>query len=127
MQAQQISLAQVLENFGKCYDVAHSIWMERAGLPSNPKELLASPIHALCFFATYAHERGGTNPRFAFYHRVAIQEAYATHPDVLSKAFADTTWKRFVRFTNGRPNSKFIEGPVRGVLVQLRRDPHRRP
>lgn len=120
MQSQQLSLARVLESFGGCYDVAHSIWMERAGLPSNHRELLTSPIKALCFFSVCAHERGGTNPRFSLYHRVAIQEAHALYPDVLSEEFADTVWERFVQFTIGRPNRKLTEGPVRGVLLRLR-------
>lgn len=120
MQGQQVSLACVLESFGSCYDVAHSIWMERVGLPSNHQELLTSPLKSLCFFATYAHERGGTNPRFALYHRVAIQDVYRLHRDILSEAFADTVWDRFVRYTNGRPNKKLTEGPVKGVLARLR-------
>lgn len=120
MQGQRVSLAGVLESFGKCYDVAHSIWMERAGLPSNHRDLLTSPIKALSFFATYAHEREGTNPRFALYHRVAIQEAYRLHPNILSEGFADTLWDRFVHFTNGRPNRKLTEGPVKSVLARLR-------
>jgi len=62
MKKQQYSLAEALEGFGKCYDVAHSIWVERVGLPSEHKELLQSVMNSLLYFTRYAHERAGRNP-----------------------------------------------------------------
>ncbi|MBA7597238.1 hypothetical protein ES703_04239 [subsurface metagenome] len=127
MEKQQYSLAGALEGFGKCYDVAHSIWVERVGLPSEHKELLQSAVNSLLYFTRYAHERAGRNPSFPLYHRIAIVKAYKEEGDVISPTFANRVWERFEKLTpydakKGRykTNEKLTKEPVCKVLEKLR-------
>jgi hypothetical protein len=113
------SLIQVIEGFGRCLDVAHVIWLNGAGLPTDHNKLLDSPINALRFFAAYAHERGGTNRRFALYHRVAIDKAVSyCGENILSGEFAETTWNEFRKLAI-KPNEKNTKGPVKDILTEL--------
>lgn len=115
-------LIQVIEGFGRCYDAAHLIWMDRVGLPTDHSKLLDSPINALRFFASYTHERGGTNPRFALYHRVAISKAESNYGEnILNSEFAETTWSEFEKLAAGKSNPKLTKGPVKDILVELRK------
>lgn len=129
MQYQQYSLAKALASFGKCSDVAHSIWMEQMDLPSDHKELLTSPIKSLLFFASYAHERAGRNPRFSLYHRIAIKKIYDAGQDVMSASFAYRVWEEFEKLTpydeekrRHKTNEKLTKGPVMEVPKRLRRN-----
>jgi len=96
--------------------------MNRVGLPADHTKLLKSPIDALRFLAAYAHARGGANPRFALYHRVAIDKAKSRYGEnTLDEGFAETVWTEFERLAKGKPNEKLTKGPVKDILVELRK------
>lgn len=128
-----MSLAHKLSKFAPCYDEAHNkIWARRAGISMDCRKdyrrLLNSSLDALLFFTMYVHERGGRNPRFSAYHRVALRKALGKNCDdstfemkVLSDPnFPTDVWGSFVTLTNNKPNESHTKGPVKYVLEWLR-------
>jgi len=118
-----MSLPRILESFNHCYDLAQKKWFQQAYVTSDPTQLTNDSLNALFFFTTFAHERGGRNPRYSLYHRVAINRALGgrSFDQVLlnSPNFSSDVWNKFIQMAV-KPNEKNTRGVVKDVLDKMR-------
>jgi hypothetical protein len=120
-----MTLAGELARFSMSYDSAHLLVYRKAiGLPPDNSIILADPLKTFMLFTMYAHERGGANPNYGRYQRLAVREALngKRFEDAIQDSdFADGVWQNFVRLTRGKPNAQITEGVVRDILTELRK------
>jgi len=85
-------------------------------------DLRDDPLGQMVLLSSLIHERAGTNPAFARYHREAVDEVLQGRRDkyaerVLNDSrFADQVWNAFVRQCDGKPNESCTKGPVAGTI-----------
>jgi hypothetical protein len=98
-------------------------------------QLVERPYAAMKFWTTMVHERAGTNPSFAQFHRESLDETLklitnaepsdtSFQQGLACPDFAERVWRRFctktVKHDEERPNAKLTSGPVKGILSALR-------
>jgi hypothetical protein len=121
-----ISLVQKLARFSACYDTAHlKIWRRRAAVPEDNDEIRRDSLKGMFLFTMYAHERQGSNPQFALFHRIALLDALGERnfDDALfhDENFSSEVWQGFHAVAQGRTNELITLGPVKEILDSMRK------
>ena len=97
--------------------------MEWLGHPIQ--QLPSDPEGQMFFLSDILHERAGRNPRYARYHREALEDEVAAggrpYQDrvVHDREFPNKVWQGFEEKCKGKPNKKNSYGPVAGTLKML--------
>jgi len=118
-------LASKLSEFSSCYEELHFSYLEKVGLPTNFEKIKDEPLSAILYLTIFVHERGGVNPEFPKYHRVAIKRCL--NGEKFSRKLLDDrdfprkVWAEFERLAEGKSNEMLTEGVICGILKEMQK------